>query len=216
MPILDRFCWDAPILLNQEIVYELHFWLKNIDTLPFRTLAPINRIPERIVFADASSHAGAAVMLESVNQVVHCMFDDNTINESSTFRELKAVQYAICSLKSLLSCKFVKLYTDNQNVVRIVSVGSMNRKLQDLAVQIFNMCIEFKICLDVAWVPRDLNTSADYFSKIFYFDDWAVSNHIFKLFDVKWGPHTLDRFADHKNTKVSKFNSLFGHLTALA
>jgi hypothetical protein len=120
LPILNRSTWDGSIDLNDGVLYELKFWIDNIYTLPFRTLAPIDRTPDRIVFTDASSFAGAAVTLESVNKVVHCMFSEQEIRESSTFRELKAVQFAIESLKATLSGKFVKLYTDNQNVVRIV------------------------------------------------------------------------------------------------
>jgi ribonuclease HI len=130
--------------------------------LPFRTLAPIDRTPDRIVFTDASSFAGAAVTLESVNKVVHCMFSEQEIRESSTFRELKAVQFAIESLKTTLSGKFVKLYTDNQNVVHIVSVGSMKNELQNIAASIFKLCIDSNIILYVTWIPMSLNVTADF------------------------------------------------------
>ena len=130
--------------------------------MPFRTLAPIDRTPDRIVFTDASSFAGAAVTLESVNKVVHCMFSEQEIRESSTFRELKAVQFAIESLKTTLSGKFVKLYTDNQNVVHIVSVGSMKNELQNIAASIFKLCIDSNIILYVTWIPMSLNVTADF------------------------------------------------------
>jgi hypothetical protein len=42
-----------------------------------------------------------------------------------TWRELKTVANNIHSLKNDLSGKFVKIYTDNQNVVSIVNKGSM-------------------------------------------------------------------------------------------
>ena len=93
LPILNRSTWDGPVDLNDGVLYELKFWLDNIDTLPFRTLAPIDRTPDIIVFSDASSLAGAAVTLESVNKVVHCMFSEQEIRESSTYRELK--QYSL-------------------------------------------------------------------------------------------------------------------------
>ena len=76
LPILNRSTWDGSIDLNDGVLYELKFWLNNINTLPFRTLVPIDRTPDIIGFTDASSFAGAAVTLESVNQIVHCMFSD--------------------------------------------------------------------------------------------------------------------------------------------
>ena len=65
--------------------------------------------------------------------------------------------------------------------------------------------------LDVEWIPsyRDLNSYADYLSKIFDFDDWGISQNIFNYFNLLWGPFTCDRFADSKNKKVSFFNSKY-------
>ena len=47
LPILNRSTWDGPVDLNDGGLYELKFWLDNIDTLPFRTLAPIDRTPDK-------------------------------------------------------------------------------------------------------------------------------------------------------------------------
>ena len=52
--------------------------------------------------------------------------------QSSTFRELKAAEFVLLVLHSHLSGRFVKLYSDNQNVARIVNVGSMKRELQNV------------------------------------------------------------------------------------
>jgi hypothetical protein len=52
--------------------------------------------------------------------------------QSSTFRELKAAEFVLLALHSHLSGRFVKLYSDNQNVARIVNVGSMKRELQNV------------------------------------------------------------------------------------
>jgi hypothetical protein len=54
-------------------------------------------------------------------------------DKSSTWRELKTVANNIQSLKNDLSGKFVKIYTDNQNVVSIVNKGSMKTELQDVS-----------------------------------------------------------------------------------
>ena len=67
--------------------------------------------------------------------------------------------------------KFVKLFTDNQNVTRIYEVGSMKKDLHELALEIFYFCIKKSICLKIEWIPRNLNTVADEYSRIFDFDD---------------------------------------------
>ena len=50
-------------------------------------------------------------------------------------------------------------------------------------------------------------------SKLVDYDDCFVSQEFFKMLDVLWGLHSVDRFADNQNTKLSRFNSLFGRQT---
>jgi len=58
------------------------------------------------------------------------MFDTQDRDKSSTSRELKTVQNNIQSLKSDLSGKFVKVYTDNENVVQIAKKCCMKLELR--------------------------------------------------------------------------------------
>ena len=85
--------------------------------------------------------------------------------------------------------KFVKLFTDNQNVERISEVGSMKNDLQSLAIDIFHFAYQI-VCLKVQWIPRELNIIADQYSKIFHFG-WSVADRIFHYFDQIWGPFLL-------------------------
>ena len=80
---------------------------------------------------------------------------------------MKTVANNIQSLKNYLSGKFVKIYTDNQNVVSIVNKGSMKPELQDIVLHIFHMCITNNIVLEMEWIPRYDNGYADYLSKLF-------------------------------------------------
>ena len=72
------------------------------------------------------------VLFESRNKVSHFMFNETDMQKSSTFRELRAVEFSLKSFSTQLHGKFVKLYTDNQNVVRIISVCSTVHDLQKL------------------------------------------------------------------------------------
>lgn len=165
-------------------------------------------MPQRVIFTDASQFAGAG-FIENDNKVVHFMFDEQDRNKSSTWRELKTVENNILSLKSDLSGKLIKLYTDNQNVVQIITKGSMKLDLQENALHIFHLCLSNNILLDDEWIPRDLNSHADYLRKFFDFDDWGIFQNIFNYFNLLWGSFTCDRFADSRNKKVSFFNSKY-------
>ena len=103
--------------------------------------------------------------------------------------------------------KSAKIFTDNQAAARIASIGSARLDLQQIALQIFQTCIRNTIELDVQWVPPDCNEQADLLSRFVDKDDWAVNARIFRIIDVKWGPHTTDRFASYYNSQLPRFNS---------
>ena len=65
-------------------------------------------------------------------------------------------------------------------------------------------------------MPRSSNEQADYLRRIVDIDDWFVSARIFRFLDLKWGPHSIDGFADEHNHFLPRFNSPrlgFGTLT---
>jgi hypothetical protein len=51
-------------------------------------------------------------------------------------------------------------------VVNIISKGSMKCHLQDIALDIYNQCLNYNLSLDVEWIPRTENERADFFSRI--------------------------------------------------
>lgn len=91
------------------------------------------------------------------------------------------------SLCEDFSHRLIQIYTDNQNAIRIVDAGSMKPNLQEISLTIFNFCIKHGISLEVEWVSRELNQTADYYSKLFDYNDWKVSDLHFHFFYSKWG-----------------------------
>ncbi|CAC5365878.1 unnamed protein product [Mytilus coruscus] len=164
-------------------------------------------VKDKIVCTDASSFAAAGYTVETFKKVVHKMWTYEEKQKSFTYRELKAVLITLNSLMKYFHSRLVKIYTDNQNVVRITTAGSMNAELQVLAIEIFNLCVQNSISMEVEWVPREENKIADFYSKIFDFDDWHISDIHFKYFHSLWGPFTCDVFADSNNNKVPMFFS---------
>jgi hypothetical protein len=177
--INERSSWDSVVHVDEFSIRELHFWLSSLKSLPNCVIAPIQRIPERIVFTDASSYAGAGYTVQFSNDIIHKMWTNDEIIKSSTWRELKAVEITLKGCVDFFKTKFVKLFTDNQNVERISEVGSMKNDLQSLAIDIFHFAYKI-VCLKVQRIPRELNIIADQYSKIFHFG-WSVAQN-FSLF----------------------------------
>ena len=118
---------------------------------------------------------------------------------------LKVLQSLTSKLRNQRICWF----TDNKNVVRILSVGSKNPLLQQEAIDIFNNSIRNQIRIEPEWIPREANQQADFISRIVDNDDWSLHPNLFVKLDAKWGPHTVDRFANCFNTQIPRFNSRF-------
>lgn len=124
-------------------------------------------------------------------------------------REILAVKFVLLSLLDQLSGLTVKWFTDNQNVPRIISSGSSKGHLQSEALSIFNICCSRGISIEMEWIPRSQNDKADFLSRIYDSDDWGLSWNTFQNIDLVWGPHSIDRFANYLNAKLSRFNSRF-------
>ena len=100
------------------------------------------------------------------------MFTTDDLGQSSTFRELKAIYYVLLSFVEHLKHKRVKIFTDNQNAARIVSVGSSKFHLQSVALSSFRFCFSKSIALEAQWIPRSLNERADLLSRFVDKVDW--------------------------------------------
>ena len=63
--------------------------------------------------------------------------------------------------------------------------------------------------MEMEWIPRSLNEKSDLLSHVIDHGDRAISDHIFYRLEHLWGPHSIDRFADHLNCKLLRFNSKY-------
>ena len=206
--IESRTGWDAVVTISPQARKELEFWRDNLDNMNVSKL-DIRKECSKIVYSDASSTGFGGYTVDAAEQSVHGMWASSDAQKSSTWRELKAVDIVLKSMISKLSCRRTKWFTDNQAVARIAASGSMKEELQEIALSICRTCLANNIHIDMEWIPRTQNERADHLSKIVDQDDWGVSNHIFRLLDTLWGPHSIDRFASYYNKKISRFNSRF-------
>ena len=76
-------------------------------------------------------------------------------------------------------------------------------------MDIYESCLLSAINIDIQWIPRDLNSAADDFSKFIDHDNSTINDAVFYALEELWGPHSCDRFACSKNAKIPLFNSWF-------
>ena len=178
-----KVSWNPTVVLTKEACSELVFWSQNVDSLNCRCpWLPLCQ-PAELVYSDASDYACGS-FIHSEGKIFQQDWFPVERNNSSTWRELKAIELALISFASCM------VYY-NTNVVSIVHSGSKVTELQDLALRIFRVCVSSGISLEVKWIPRDLNSFADHLSRIIDFDDYTINDDVFHILDVRWGPHTV-------------------------
>ena len=85
----------------------------------------------QIAYSDASSSGYGGYVVEIGPNISHGYWSPQEAIMSSTWRELKAVFTVLQSFAQRLQGHTVKWFTDNQNVVCIVQVGSKKPHLQE-------------------------------------------------------------------------------------
>ena len=189
-----------------DALAEIFSWKNNVRRLNTKYLHEY-AIPSVLVCSDTSSMACGGI-IAGPNLVCHCNWNDQQSKQSSTWRELFAIRFLLCSFISVLAGKTVNCRSDSQTV-KILTIGSSKPELHKIALEIFQFCHDDKITLLPKWVPRNLNIQADVVSKSVDFDDWRTTRDFFEYLNRLWGPHTIDRFARHKNTHLARFNSRY-------
>ena len=201
--------WYQRKILPDGVREELKFWLNNLDDKNGHSILR-NPIITKIIYSDASKVGYGGYIVQRMGcTIAQRKFSPNETNTSSTYRELAAVLYMLQSFKSILRNETIQWNSDNQNVGRIIQVGSTKPVLQLLALQIYHLCLQNNNKIHSVSRPREENTLADHFSRPNDTDDFGIDFKSFYYIQRKLGARTVDRFADDKNTKLNRFNSKY-------
>ncbi|KAK2546877.1 hypothetical protein P5673_033389 [Acropora cervicornis] len=117
-PVNDsRAYWNSRVFLTTEAISELIYWRANARALNSRPLF----VPHHIVHSDASEVACASYICFGVAgfPVAHRNFDGLEMKQSSTWRALKSVSFALRCYVPILHNSSVKLYTDNKALLEL-------------------------------------------------------------------------------------------------
>ncbi len=143
---------------------EVEFWKSQAAKRNDRYLFVSNRV-NKIVCGDASAVGSGAILCNDIH-TAHKNWTEEEAKRSSTWRELDTILFAISSFLPLVSNSQLKVFTDSQAAARIVEVGSMKVDLHSLAINIFNICMNNNVRLEVEWIPRTMNDKADFVSRL--------------------------------------------------
>ena len=149
--INTRKVWCEQLQITAEASLELQFWLTELVSFNGQNIWH-SPAAVRVVYSDASHSGYGGYMVEHGCQVAHGLWTAEEALESSTWCELRAVRLILESLVPKLQNERVRWFTDNQNVARILAVGSKNPSLQTEVLAIFATAMSNQIRIEAEWI----------------------------------------------------------------
>ncbi|CAI7932755.1 unnamed protein product [Closterium sp. NIES-54] len=210
--------WHSRIWMPRAAIEELIFWQLHFDQFngaPFH----LSHQFDAVIHVDASAHNWGATLTKftDASYEASASMPSELLPTSSTQRELEGVLWALETFASHIKSGHVLVRVDNQGVVFILRKGGSSQPWLTLTCQaVIQFCLKNHTRLAIEWIPRELNAHADELSKIQDQDDYSLHMPWFLLLECRWGPHTIDLFANITNKKLPRFCSKIPHPSATA
>jgi hypothetical protein len=230
MKLAQQLGKTAHVSLTPATIADLTWWSEAMDAWNGRPV--ITPPPEAEISTDAS-HIGAGVNFRWINtplgtrrppvpSIAMHNWAPEVASQSSNYRELMGIYYALRSYAPVLRGKSLLLKSDNVTAVaQINKFGSAHPKLAELARAAHDVAMEYQIALRAVHVPgTSLETSAtspDALSRERENGNWKLDPMVFSRLerhfgasDKRWSQHSVDCFASFANTQVpTKFFTRF-------
>ena len=195
--------------LSPEASWALERWMGMQATDFVSPVWPVLQQIKVTISSDAGDRGWGAVMhTPRPEEACGSLLPEHRV-KSSTWRELYGIYKALESFTSFLhEGDVLQWQSDSANAVwDMQKGGSRVPELHGLCVQIFELCLAKGITVKWTWIPRDLNAYADALAGVFDKNDWMLNAKVFRILDVLWGLHTIDRFGSELNKLCALFNS---------
>ena len=207
---LHHYDFEAPCFISEQAREEITWWVQNIEY----SFAYIQDIPDvdRTIYTDASKHSGGGWgasdnVLGEINGRWSIEEQEMNIN----CLELKAIQLALKSFVPLYGeCKHIKVMSDNTIAIAYINKkgGTHCMTLNDLAVNIWEYCMNNGVHVSAAHIPGKHNVLADIASREFRdAAEWMLCPEIFSRLVKKFGRPDIDLFASRLNHQLPTYVS---------
>ena len=200
---LSKGNFNVKMVLSQEAVSDVNWWLKNINNSGKNI--DISD-PDVLIFADASQEGWGA---SCEDQSIGGRWDDEEILLHINVLELKAIYYALRSF-----CKkdnlHIEIMTDNTTALAYVKHMGGVRSIQcnEQAQLIWAWIEEHSSWLTISHIPGVENVVADYKSRNFSDNvEWKLSPKLFQRVCEVFGQPNIDLFASRLNKQIDIYVS---------
>ena len=202
--------FDAPCFISEQAREEIIWWINNVE----HSFANIQDTPDidKTIYTDASKHLGGGWgASDNSFGEINGRWDIEEQEMNINCLELKAIQLALKSFIPLYrTCKHVRVMSDNTTAISYINKkgGTHCMILNDLAVQIWEYCMDKGIHISAAHIPGKHNVLADIASREFRdAAEWKLCPEIFSKLVAKFGRPDIDLFASRLNHQLPTYVS---------
>jgi hypothetical protein len=204
---LSKGDYEGACYLSPEALEEVEWWDDNIDQA-FGKLKSIPRI-DYVIHTDASNDGWGAS--DGVFPDINGRWSIREQFMHINAQELKAIELAIKSYLPLnRDIRHVRIKSDNTTAISYVNKqgGTHCMALNDLAVDIWEFCMQEGVHISAAHIPGAHNILADTASRVFSDSaEWAIPQKVFDNITKKLGRPQVDMFASRLNKKLDAYAS---------
>lgn len=196
--------WASSVKMSKQLRRDLLWWVSIPSQHNGRSI--FKPVETAYLHCDSSSFGWGAV-LNGVHEARGFWTGSDRL-QHITLKELKAVRLAVLSFLRLLRGRRLLLHEDNQAVVSVLThLTSRSPALMTELRKLWLLLDSNDIHIRTRYIRSAANIWADALSRERDKSDWQLSPRLFAFLNLRWGPHTVDRFASLENTQLPRYNS---------
>ena len=201
----SRTSWQDKLILDLGTIKDLKWWMDALNS--WNGSAAPRRVIDIQLTTDASQTGWGAFI---GNQEAKGLWNLRISQKSSNYREMLAILLAVRTFAQQLKNKSLQILTDNISATAYINYqGGPSTELTQLAIAIWQDCIENNTSVTAKFLAGRENIHADFLSREISHHDWMLNPRLYQYLDKKWGPHTIDRCASLLTRQTTMYNSLF-------
>ena len=213
-----RWGWGAKAMLDKGAVGELRFWLEGLEEnngFPIRSKPGVVDVKQIKMVSDAGEHMAGGVEWMKDGKKEGCEFQVHLTEKqqqlSWTDREMLGQRAGLRLNAKRLEGRAVRCVCDNWATTVIHRVGSMRPRLQELALEMAELCRAHGISIEWIWKSRESEEvrMADFLSKDYDFSDFYLSSVDFQRLKDEFGPFSCNFFASGFTYRMQPFMSRY-------
>ena len=213
--LVDESNWGAEGRLSQRAREELTFWISRLDDFSSQLIRHSAITLDFYVCSDSGEYQVGGRVARSGKEDKMKRFqvplEDWERQKSSTYRELRSVEYGLILIGPEARGMAVRYGNDNFACCKVVEFGSTKEDCHEVAKRINELVEKYQITLQMVWRRRNTEeiVLCDRISKEFDLSEYRIQEDSFNNLEQEFGPFHVDWFASHWSCRLDRFCSKY-------